>query len=131
MLAKSRTIAVILLVLCAALLAAAWKWTDLAAWADPRRISDLLEPLKTHWYGFPVVVLVFVVAELFVFPVLVLVFVCGVAFGPVLGPIYALVGSLVSALPPFLLGRKLGRARVERMGGPLVRRVAASLERRG
>src|SRR5689334_22904621 len=108
MLAKPRTIAVCFLVLVLALLAAAWKWTDLSEWADPDRIGELLEPLKTHWYGFPAVVVVFVVAELFVFPVLVLVFVCGVAFGPVLGPIYALAGSLASALPPFFLGRRLG-----------------------
>jgi phospholipase D1/2 len=87
----------ILLVVALGVLAAAWKWTPLSTWADPDRISALLEPLRTHWYGFPVVVAVFVVAELFVFPVMVLVFVCGVAFGPVLGPIYALAGSLASA----------------------------------
>jgi phospholipase D1/2 len=121
----------ILLVLLVSLLAAAWKWTDLAEWADPDRISGMLEPLKTHWYGLPVVVAMFVLAELLVFPVLVLVFVCGIAFGPVLGPVYALAGSVASALPPFFLGRKLGRARVERMGGPLVKRISAALDRRG
>ncbi|HUR27684.1 MAG TPA: VTT domain-containing protein [Planctomycetota bacterium] len=120
-----------LLVAALGLLAAAWKWTGLAAWADPNRMSALFEPLATHWYGIFVVVAVFVVAELFVFPVMVLVFVCGIAFGPVLGPIYALAGSLASAIPPFLLGRKLGRARVERMGGSLVRKVASALEKRG
>ncbi|MEO6709716.1 MAG: VTT domain-containing protein, partial [Planctomycetota bacterium] len=112
-------------------LAAAWKWTSLAAWADPDRISGYLEPLRSHWYGLPVVIAVFVAAELVLFPVLVLVFVCGLAFGPVVGTLYALAGSLASAVPPFLLGRKLGRARVERMGGALVRRVADSLEDRG
>lgn len=112
-------------------LAAAWKWTSLAEWADPDRITDLFEPLRSRWYGILVVVAVFVVAEMLLFPVLVLVLVCGLAFGPVLGPIYALAGSMASALPPFFLGRKLGRARVERIGGRLAKRVADSLERRG
>jgi phospholipase D1/2 len=112
-------------------LAAAWKWTDLATWADPDRITAMFEPLRSRWYGLFVVVAVFVVAEMVLFPVLVLVLVCGLAFGPVLGPVYALAGALASALPPFWLGRKLGRARVERIGGRLAKRVAASLERRG
>lgn len=112
-------------------LAAAWKWTDLAEWAHPDAITEYFEPLRSRWYGLPVVVLVFVVAELFLFPVLVLVFVCGVAFGPWLGSVYALAGSLASAVPPFLLGRKLGRERLERLGGDLVKRIADSLDRRG
>jgi len=112
-------------------LAAAWKWTDLAEWAHPDFVAGHLEPLRSRWYGLPVVVVVFVLAELVLFPVLILVFVCGVVFGPWLGPVYALTGALASALPPFFLGRHLGRERVERMGGALVKRITASLERRG
>src|SRR5205085_12171953 len=59
---------VALAILVLAALAAAWKWTDLAAWADPEAITDRLEPLRAHWYGLPIVVLVFVVAELLLFP---------------------------------------------------------------
>lgn len=114
-----------------ALLAAAWKWTDLAEWADPDHVASYFEPLRNSWYGLPVVVAVFVVAEMVLFPVLVLVVVCGIAFGPVLGPIYALTGSLASAVPPFLLGRKLGRKRVEQLGGKLVERISKTLDERG
>lgn len=112
-------------------LAAAWKWTGLRAWADPDRLAALVEPLRTSWYALLVVVAVFVVAELFLFPVLVLVFVCGLAFGPVLGAVYALAGSIASAVLPFLLGRKLGRERLEKHGGKLVAKLASALERRG
>lgn len=112
-------------------LAAAWKWTDLAEWADPDAVAGFFEPLRSQWYGLPVVIAIFVVAELVLFPVLVLVFVCGVAFGPVLGPIYALAGAVASALPPFFIGRKLGRNRLEELGGDLIRRVADKLDDRG
>src|SRR5690348_12802735 len=50
-------VAVVLLLLVA--LAAAWKWTDLAEWADPDAITGRLEPLRARWYGLPIVVLVF------------------------------------------------------------------------
>jgi phospholipase D1/2 len=124
-------VALVVALLALSALAAAWKWTDLAEWAHPDAIAVHLEPLRERWYGLPVVVLVFVVAELLLFPVVVLVFVCGVAFGPILGPIYALTGSIASAVPPFLIGRKLGRERVERIGGKLVRKMLGALDRRG
>jgi uncharacterized membrane protein YdjX (TVP38/TMEM64 family) len=112
-------------------LAAAWKWTPLAEWADPDAVAAYFEPLRSEWYGLPVVLAVFVLAELVLFPVLVLVVVCGIAFGPVQGPLYALAGSLLSALPPFFIGRRLGRKRVENWGGALARRVAKALDRKG
>jgi uncharacterized membrane protein YdjX (TVP38/TMEM64 family) len=63
--------------------------------------------------------------------VLVLIFVCGLAFGPWLGALYALIGSVASALVPFFIGRRLGRQRLESWGGSLVRRMTKVLERRG
>lgn len=113
------------------LLAALWKWTGLSAWADPDRLADMFEPYRRSWWALPVVVLVFIVAELLLFPVLVLIFVCGLAFGPWLGAIYALIGSVASALVPFFIGRRLGRRRLESWGGALVRKMTKVLERRG
>jgi uncharacterized membrane protein YdjX (TVP38/TMEM64 family) len=113
------------------LVAAVWKWTDLREWADPDRLVSTFEPYRRSWLAFPVTILVFVVAEIFLFPVLVLVFVTGVVFGPWLGALYALLGSLASAIPPFLLGRRVGRERLERWGGALVRKMDKVLDRRG
>jgi uncharacterized membrane protein YdjX (TVP38/TMEM64 family) len=113
------------------LLAAAWKWTGLRTWIDPHRIAQELEPFRTSWLALPLIVLVFVVAELVLFPVLVLVFVCGIAFGPWLGTAYALLGSLASAIVPFLIGRRVGREKLERWGGKWVRSIERKLERRG
>jgi uncharacterized membrane protein YdjX (TVP38/TMEM64 family) len=114
-----------------ALLAAAWKWTGLREWADPERLAHLFEPYRTNWLAFPASIIVFVVAELCLFPVTVLIFVCGLAFGPWIGTLYALVGSLASAVVPFLIGRRLGREKLEHMGGSIVRRLERVLDKRG
>jgi len=112
-------------------LAAAWKWTALGEYAHPDRLGAALEPYRTRWFGLPLVVGVFVVAELLMFPVVVLIFVCGLAFGPWVGALYAMAGTMASAVPPFLLGRHLGRKRVERMGGAPVRKLVSMLQRKG
>jgi phospholipase D1/2 len=119
------------LVLILGALAAAWKWTDLAEWASPSRLRDALEPWRRSWLGLPLMLGVFIVAELLMFPVLVLIFVSGLAFGPWLGALYALAGALVSALPPYFIGRKLGRKRLERWGGAATHKLAAALKRKG
>jgi phospholipase D1/2 len=114
-----------------ALLGAAWKWTRLSEWADPERLAQLFEPYRTNWLVFPASIVVFVVAELFLFPVTVLIFVCGLAFGPWLGTLYAFAGSLASAVVPFLIGRRLGRDKLERLGGSIVLKLEKALDKRG
>ena len=113
------------------LAALAWKHTALREWTDPERLADAIEPYRANPISAPVVLAVFVVAELFLFPVLVLVFVCGLAFVPWLGAIYALAGAVASAVVSFLIGRRLGRERLERWGGRFVRGLEKVLQRRG
>jgi len=113
------------------LLAAAWKWTPLRSWVRPERISEWAEPYKYRWYTGPITVAVFVVSGFFLFPMLALAFSCGLAFGPWLGSIYAVAGSLASAAVSFGVGRKLGRARLQRLLGPRLERFQSKVVRSG
>jgi len=127
---RSTWVQLVLLVLVI-LAAVAWKQTALRDWTDPDRIADAFAPYRSSWLAPLLVLAVFVLAELILFPVLVLVFVCGLAFGPWLGAIYALIGSIGSAIPPFVIGRRLGRERLRRWGGASVRAFDKVLQRRG
>lgn len=127
---RSTWVQLILLVLVV-LVAVAWKQTALREWTDPDRIADAFEPYRSSWLAPLLVLGVFVIAELFLFPILVLVFVCGLAFGPWLGAIYALLGSIASSILPFVIGRRLGRERLRRWGGASVRAFDKVLQRRG
>lgn len=112
-------------------LAVLWKWSGMREWAHPDRLAELFEPYRSSWFGAPLMLLVFVVAELFMFPILVLIFVCGVVFGPWLGTVLALVGSLASSVLPFWIGRRVGRERLEAFGGDVVRALGRALKKRG
>jgi phospholipase D1/2 len=113
-------------VLCASgLLVAAAKWIPL----DLHDVAAWLAPHRHAWYALPAVMLAFVVLALL--PVMLLIAATGIAFGPVLGPVYAMAGCLASASTGFAIGRWLGRKRVEQLGGERIARVTRGLKRNG
>jgi phospholipase D1/2 len=93
---------------------------ELATWLAAHRYA---------WYAPPLVVLAFVVFSLF--PVMLLVSLTGAAFGPVLGPLYAMAGCLASASTAFAIGRWIGPRRVHGWGGERVARAMRALSRNG
>jgi phospholipase D1/2 len=113
------------LVVCG-LLAAAWKWLPTV---DLRDLSAWLEPHRHSWYALPMVMLLFIV--LAIVPVMLLIAATGLAFGPVLGPLYAMAGCLASASVGFAIGRWMGRERVEQLGGERIARVSRALKQNG
>jgi phospholipase D1/2 len=105
-----------------------WNWIPTPEW-DIEAISAWMAPHRHAWYALPVVVVAFI--GLALVPVVLLIAATGIAFGPVLGPIYAMVGCLASGSVGFAIGRWLGRRRVERLGGERVARVTRTLNRNG
>ena len=112
------------------LVLAAWYLTPVST-LDPQQISAWLAPHRTAWYGLPVVVVAFVTLGLIMVPVLLLIAATGIAFGPLLGPIYAMAGCLASATIGFAIGRWMGLRRVEHIGGDRISRVTRALKRNG
>lgn len=109
---------------------AIWKWApDLVV--SPQEFAAWLAPHRHAWYALPGVMLAFVLLGLALVPVILLITATGIAFGPYLGPLYAMAGSLASASTGFAIGRWLGRRRVERIGGERVTRVIHALRRNG
>lgn len=118
-----------LLVLCGLMLAA-WMWLprtvmnldEIAAWLSAHRYN---------WYALPAVMCAFVVLGLAMVPVILLIAATGIAFGPLLGPAYAMAGCLASASTGFALGRWIGLQRLTQLGGERVVRVTRTLKRNG
>ena len=107
---------------------AAWNWIPLGV-MTPDGVSAWVAPHRHAWYALPMVMLAF--TGLGLLPVLFLITATGIAFGPVLGPIYAMAGCLASASTGFAIGRWLGGRRVERLGGERIIRSIRGLNRNG
>jgi len=114
------TVALILLVLLA--LPAATTVDAVRTWFEPHRHA---------WYALPGVALTFVALGLLMVPVLLLIAATGVAFGPWLGPLYAMTGCLASASTGFAIGRWVGLDRAERYGGRRFAKAARAMARHG
>ncbi len=90
-----------------------------------------------EWVGDPspasalLYTLLYVALTVLLFPGAVITAAGGALFGTVPGTLLTLVGATAGATASFLIGRRLGRAQVERIAGPRVGAIDAWLERRG
>lgn len=111
-------------------LTAAWHWTPLRDYAEPRLIAHQLHAVaRTPWMPL-VVALVYVAASLVMFPNTVLCLGIIMALGPVMGTAYAYGGSLAAALTGYAIGRRGGK-RVEKLNIGVFSRAGAELRRGG
>jgi phospholipase D1/2 len=115
------------LIVCA-LVVVVWSVIPTTNW-DMHAVSAWLAPHRHAWYALPFVLFAFV--ALSPVPVTLLVAATGIAFGPVLGPIYAMAGCLTSGSVGFLIGRWLGLRRVQELGGERMVRLTGMLKRNG
>lgn len=119
----------VVLILCGLVLAA-WHW-PLKSPIDADALAAWLAAHRHAWYALPAVVIAFIVLGLALFPVILLIAATGVAFGPLLGPVYAMAGCLASASAGFAIGRRVGLERINQIGGERIARITRVLNRNG
>lgn len=108
-------------------LAAAWRWTGLGDWLNPDAIAVAVSGVSNSLWGPPIAILAFVAAAVVAVPVTLLILVAAIVFGPVLGAMVALAGSVASALCGYGIGSYLGRPAVKRMFGGSLERLTKRL----
>jgi len=119
------------LLLAIAALAAAWRWTPLAAWLDMPRLAGFVAALRDAPLAPLWILALYVVAACLAVPITLLIFSTAMVFGALDALFYALAGSLLGAAFTFELGQLLGRDLVRRVAGPRLTRLNHRLQRRG
>jgi phospholipase D1/2 len=114
-----------------ALVAVAWVSLPYRPLGDMGELAEWTAPHRHAWYGLPVVVTAYVLLGFLFVPVLLLITATGIAFGPILGPVYAMAGCLTSASAGFGIGRWVGRQRIKAFGGEYMLRLSRTIERNG
>lgn len=121
--------ATVLLVLGAA--AAVWRWTPLHDWIDLGSFVKSARAMANSPVTVLSVLAVYLAGGLVAFPVTILIAFTGVIFGPILGVIYALVGSLFNAAVTYGIGRALRRDTVRRLAGSHLNAITLRLTGKG
>jgi len=112
-------------------LAVLWLATPLRDWVDIARLVAALNRFGDSPWALPLLLGAYLVGGLVMFPVNVLIAVTVVVFGPLLGSIYAVAGSLASAALLYEIGRGLRASILRKRLTPRLRLLGARLARRG
>ena len=112
-------------------IAAAWRFTPMSEWLDIRLLAEVVGQWRNSSITPLIVITAFIVGGLLVMPVTAMIIVTVLVFGPMLGFIYALVGSVISALSGYGLGSLLGRNAVRQLAGKRINEVSRQLAKRG
>lgn len=122
---------VVLTVVVLLALTAAWQWTPLSEYAQPRLIARALRGMvDSPWL--PVILIgVYVLSNAIMFPITVLCLATILALGTHPGLMYATLGSLVAALVTYAIGRRYGAKQVNKLGIRSVDRLSESLRKGG
>ncbi|MEJ2643743.1 MAG: VTT domain-containing protein [Gammaproteobacteria bacterium] len=123
------TVAGLLLFLIA--LAAAWRWTPLSEWLRPQRLEALGRQVAHLPVGGVLALGAYVVGTLLAVPVTLLIVTTALVYGPLLGFVYSLLGSLLGAVATYGVGRLLGRDAVRRLAGTRLNALSRRLGHRG
>lgn len=112
-------------------LAAAWKWTPLADLIDVNRLSrwagSLRDDPARHLYLFGA----YIIGSLLLVPITAMILVTALIFGPLMGSIYATLGSIAGALVTYALGRLLGQDFVRKIAGAKWQRLEKKIGQTG
>jgi len=119
----------ILVLLCAA--AAAWKWTPLADLIDIRRLAGWAAALRGspahHFY----LLGAYIAGSILLVPITAMILVTAIIFGPMVGSLYALIGSLAGAAVTYAIGAMLGRDFVRKIAGKKWQRLERKINETG
>lgn len=126
-----RMIALIAIVSALCLLAAAWRWTGLSEWLDVRAVAGSLRSVREQSFAPWLVLGVYVLASQIMFPITVLILATAYVFGPWLGFVYALVGSVLGACVTYMIGYGIGQESYRRLSGSRFDAIGKVLQEKG
>lgn len=124
----------ILLVVFGAILAAlalAWRYTPLAEIATPDNVTAFAQQTASRPWTPLAVMLAYPVAAVIMFPRPLITLFAVVAFGPLMGFVYAMAGIATSASATYFVGRSLPDHTIERHMTPKLRDLRSVLRSRG
>jgi phosphatidylserine/phosphatidylglycerophosphate/cardiolipin synthase-like enzyme/uncharacterized membrane protein YdjX (TVP38/TMEM64 family) len=112
-------------------LTALWKYTPLATFLDSNHVTGWARRAGDYWWMPIVTILAYTPVAFTLFPRPLLTLFAVIAFGPLAGFAYAMLGIELSAWVSFALGKAMDRNTVRRIAGTRLNSILLVLRRRG
>lgn len=129
--ARRRLLRWALVLVALLLLAGVWIWSPLHETLSPGELGRWLARFRYEPWAPLAVLAIFTAGGLIMLPVTLMVVLTAIAFGPVLGFVYALLASTASGGVSFLIGRRLGHRHVEQLAGSRIHDLSRRIGRHG
>jgi len=104
------------LLICAAL-AGVWRWSSLSELLDFKVVAHWLDAVRSHPLAPYIIIGAFLIGSQIMFPITVLILATAYTFGPWLGFIYAMAGSVLGAVLTYSIGYFMGHNTFKRIAG--------------
>lgn len=128
---KKQIVIAAMVLLAVIALTALWKWTPLNEFLTPENLKQLISTLNDYPFTPVIVIGIFALAGLIAVPLTLLVVTVAISFGAWPGSLYAILGSLLSAVLGYVVGEWLGRSSVSKMAGSKLNRLSKRLANHG
>lgn len=129
---RRRSIMISIGVLVVAVIAALLVWASTSvSWLSSEHINAFMEKSRGTYFALPTVLIVYLVGGFLFLPVTVMSLAVAAIFGPIWGPIYGIMGALLSSACLFGVGKLMGNAGMRKLAGPKVEAVDEKLKNSG
>jgi phospholipase D1/2 len=122
---KRTLVAVLLVFLC--ILAASWRFFSLDEWIEADKLVSLIQSLRASSLAPLIVITTYVIGGIVVFPVIILIPLTALAFGPLLGCFYSLIGLFANASALYAIGHRMGYKTVQQLSGSRIHHLSQQL----
>ena len=128
---RPRWVMPVAVIAIACALAAMWRYSPLATWADADNAIAWATEFSTLWWAPLLVILAYTPACLVLFPRPIITLLAVAAFGPWHGFAYTMCGMLLACAITYYAGTKLNRQTVRRLARGKLTRMSQIMRRRG
>lgn len=112
-------------------LALLWRYTPLSGYLEPERLVALVASWQTQPVAWIAIGAGFVMGSLLMLPLTLLIVVVAATLGPIVGFLYAILGSLLSGVIGYGLGRVLGQEVVRHLAGERINKLSQRIAAKG
>ena len=110
---------------------AVWRWTPLADYIQVETLQQNILMIKGNGFAPTIAISMIILGGLVGIPITLIIIAILLVFGPLLGFVYAIIGSTLSSVCAYLIGRYIGRKTLRQIAGSKLNQISQQIAKQG